>query len=69
MWMKESGQDPQLLVVVCRDDADSFSAKKEVDPNFAELLSSVKEAGIPIEILSCSVDADGMKPKQVISFS
>ena len=69
LWMKESGQDPQLLVVVCRDDADSFSANKEVDPYFAELLSSVKEAGISIEILSCSVDATGMKPKQLIPFS
>lgn len=69
LWMKEHGQDPRLLVVVCRDDADSFSAKKEVDPYFAELLSSVKEADIPIEVLSCSVDADGMKPKQVIPFS
>ena len=69
MWMKESGQDPQLLVVVCRDDADSFSANKEVDPYFAELLSSVKGDGTPIEVLSCSVDANGMRPKQVIPFS
>ena len=69
LWMKERRQDPRLLIVVCRDDADSFFANKEVDPYFAGLLSSVKEADIPIEVLSCSVDASGMKPKKIIPFS
>lgn len=68
LWMKENGQDPRLLFVVCRDDADSFSANRTTDPYFVDLLSDVKEAGIPIEVLRCSVDSEGMTPGCLIPF-
>lgn len=68
LWMKDHGQDPRLLFVVCRDDADSFSANRKADPYFADLLSDVKDAGVPIEVLCCSVDAKGMTPKYIIPF-
>ena len=68
LWMKERGQDPRLLIVVCRNDADAFSANRDVDPYFANLLSSVKEADIPIEVLRCSVDTNGMRAEHVIPF-
>ena len=68
LWMKENGQDPRLLFVVCRDDADSFFANRTTDPYFADLLSDVKEAGIPIEVLRCSVDSEGMNPGCLIPF-
>ena len=68
LWMKERGQDPRLLIVVCRNDADAFSANRDVDPYFANLLSIVKEADIPIEVLRCSVDTNGMRAEHVIPF-
>ena len=66
LWMKKRGQDPRLLFVVCRNDADSFSANREADPYFADLLLKVKEAGVPIEALRCSVDENGMNVEQEI---
>lgn len=60
LWMKERGQDPRLLFVICRDDADCFYANQEIDPYFAALLEDVKEAGIPIEAVRCSVSEEGM---------
>ena len=58
--MKDRGQDPHLLFVVCRDDADCFYANRESDPDFAALLEAVKEAGVPIEVVRCSVNKQGM---------
>lgn len=66
LWMKKRGQDPRLLFVVCRNDADSFSANREADPYFADLLLEVKEAGVPIAALRCSVDENGMSVEQEI---
>jgi len=60
LWMKNRGQDPRLLFVVCRCDADCFCANREVDPYFADLLEDVKNAGIPIEVLRCFVNEEGM---------
>ena len=60
LWMKDRGQDPHLLFVICRNDADCFYANQEIDPYFADLLDEVKEAGIPIEAVRCVVDEDGM---------
>lgn len=58
--MKNREQDPRLLFVVCRDDADYFCANRESDPYFAALLEDVKEAGVPIEVVRCSVNKQGM---------
>ena len=66
LWAKKSGQDPRLLFVACRDDAEAFSANREVDPYFADLLLKVKKAGVPVEALACSVDESGMKADQII---
>lgn len=60
LWMKDRGQDPRLLFVVCRDDADYFYANRESDPYFAALMEDVKEAGVPIEVVRCSVNKEGM---------
>ena len=60
LWMKNRGQDPHLLIVVCRRDADYFCANREVDPYFADLLEDVKKDGIPIEAVRCSVNEEGM---------
>ena len=66
LWMKERGQDPRLLFVVCRNDADSFSPHREVDPYFADLLLKIKEADVPVEALRCAVDENGMRVDQFI---
>ena len=60
LWMKNRGQDPHLIFVVCRNDVDCFYANRENDPYFADLLEEVKEAGIPIKVLRCSVNEEGM---------
>ena len=60
LWMKNRGQDPHLLFVVCRCDADYFCANREVDPYFADLLEDVKNNGIPIEAVRCLVNEEGM---------
>ena len=68
LWMKDRGQDPRLLFVVCRDDADYFYANRESDPYFAALMEDVKEAGVPIEVVRCSVDEKGMAIDRKIPF-
>ena len=60
LWMKYRGQDPRLLFVVCRNDADWFAANRDADPLFADLLEDVKEADVPIEAIRCSVNEEGM---------
>ena len=64
--MKERGQDPRLLFVICRNDAERFSANVDTDPYFAMLLEKVHEAEIPIECLRCIVDEGGMKADRLI---
>ena len=66
LWMKGRGQDPRLLFIVCRNDEDSFSANAEVDPDFLYLLRKVRDAGIPVDALRCSVDENGMSVEQII---
>lgn len=66
LWMKDRGQNPRLLFVICRDDADSFSANVDTDPYFAMLLEKVHGAGIPIECLRCIVDENGMRADGLI---
>ena len=39
---------------------DYFCANRESDPYFAALLEDVKEAGVPIEVVRCSVNKQGM---------
>ena len=36
------------------------------DPVFIKLLLLLDNAGVPIECLRCRVDAEGMKPEQLI---
>ena len=66
--MDERTWTGSAAIVVCRNDADAFSANRDVDPYFANLLSIVKEADIPIEVLRCSVDTNGMRAEHVIPF-
>lgn len=66
IWMKNQGQNPRLLFVVCRNDADCFFANSEKDPYFAILLDEVKDSGIPIEVVRCSVNGEGMTFDSVI---
>lgn len=61
--LKAIGTDPELIVVICRDDADSFEPNAEADPYFASLLAEVIEAGIPVKTLRCIVDENGMSPE------
>lgn len=68
LWEKDQGYDPRLLIVICRSDADCFSANAEADPYFSELLDEVYEAGIPVECLRCTVDENGMKPDMLIPY-
>lgn len=66
LWMKRQGQDPRLLFVICRDDADSFSANVDADLYFAKLLEEVYKADIPVECLRCKVNENGMSPERLI---
>jgi len=66
LWMKDRGQDPHLLFVICRDDADCFYANQEVDPYFADLLNEVKAADIPIEAVRCVVNEEGMAIDSIV---
>ncbi|MBQ1491941.1 MAG: DNA/RNA nuclease SfsA [Blautia sp.] len=59
---------PHLLIVVCRDDAKAFSIKEEVDVEFTMLFRQVRDIGIPITVLRCVCDEDGMKAEKVIPF-
>lgn len=68
LWMKERGQNPRMLIVACRNDADAFFANRDVNPYYTDLLLNVKEADIPIEVLRCSVDANGMRAEHTIPF-
>ncbi len=38
----------------------------KADPVFIKLLLLLDNAGVPIECLRCRVDAEGMKPEQLI---
>ena len=69
LWMKGRGQDPHLLFVICRDDADCFYANQEVDPYFADLLNEVKAADIPIEAVRCVVNEGGMAIDSTVPLS
>ena len=66
LYAKEHGQNPYLLFVVCREDADSFSATEETDPYFADLLEMTQDNNIPIQCLRCSVNENGMYAKNII---
>ena len=64
--MKARGYEYGLMFVICRNDAESFSANADKDPYFAKLLASVYTADIPIDCLRCTVDEDGMRPDKLI---
>jgi DNA-binding sugar fermentation-stimulating protein len=66
LWLKDRGQDPHLLFVICRNDANCFYANQGIDPYFADLLDEVKEAGILIEAVRCVVDEDGMTIDSIV---
>ena len=68
LWEKDQGYDPRLMIVICRSDANCFSANAEADPYFSELLNEVYEADIPVECLRCTVDENGMKPDMLIPY-
>ena len=54
------GHDIRLVFVVCREDADSFSANTDADPYFADLVDEILESGVRVECLRCKVTEDGM---------
>ena len=60
IWMRDDGQDPRLVFVVCRDDAECFSPNAEVDPSFADMVKDLYESGVPVDCVRCKVDADVM---------
>ncbi|MBO5536382.1 MAG: DNA/RNA nuclease SfsA [Clostridia bacterium] len=66
LLMKDKGKDVRLLFVACREDAEFFTPNYEADPVFIKLLLLLDNAGVPIECLRCRVDAEGMKPEQLI---
>jgi DNA-binding sugar fermentation-stimulating protein len=66
LLMKDKGKDVRLLFVACREDAEFFTPNYEADPYFIKLLLLLDNAGVPIECLRCRVDAEGMKPEQLI---
>ena len=58
--LKRLGHDARLLFVVCRNDADSFSANADADPYFAHLFEEIANSGAHVECLRCTVNGDGM---------
>ena len=58
----------RLIIVVCRDDAKAFYDKEEVDPTFAMLFQQIQGWDIPITVLLCTCDSEGMKVKKEIPF-
>lgn len=66
IWMKDNGQDPRLVFVVCRDDAECFTPNAEVDPYFADMVKDLYELGVPVDCVRCTVNADGMAVDTVI---
>ena len=48
MKIKEQGQRAVMLYVINREDVNSFSPAKDIDPTYAQLLSEAKAVGVEI---------------------
>ena len=64
--LKRLGRDARLLFVVCRNDAESFSANADADPYFAHLFEEIANSGARVECLRCTVNGDGMFADRLI---
>lgn len=54
--LAETGVDCQVVFVVQRPDAEALEPYREVDPEFADLLARVSEAGVQVRALSTAFD-------------
>lgn len=64
--LNRHGHDARLFFVVCRNDADGFSANADSDPYFAELFEQILDSGASVECLRCIVNGDGMFADRLI---
>lgn len=58
MKLRESGHACELVFVVQREDASSFSPADEIDPEYGRLLREAVQAGVVVRAWPCSIQPD-----------
>ena len=53
--LKKSGIDAAMLYIIQREDIDSFSPAKDIDPEYARLVKEAHNCGVMILAYQCSL--------------
>ena len=61
MKIKSSGLRAVMVYIIQREDVDSFTPAKEIDPEYAKLLKEAQEVGVEILPYQCKIDTEEVK--------
>ena len=67
--LKKKGIRACMLYIVQREDVDTFSPAREIDPTYTLLLKEAYEAGVEVLVYQCSLDDLGIKVYKKLPFS
>jgi sugar fermentation stimulation protein A len=59
--IKGDGMRAVMLYIVQREDVNSFSPAKDIDPEYSKLLKDAQQAGVEVLVYQCSVKSDEIK--------